>query len=123
VIGWIRRRAGAAREDLDAAIAGRAVVARTQARFIGRRSAGLFQIRGTGELALTSDELIFVMWVPRRTLRVRRAEIEAIDTPRWFLGKSVGARLLRVRWRSGADVDEAAWHVPLLDDWLAALGG
>jgi hypothetical protein len=91
-------------------------------RFFGRASAGRGQIRGNGDLALTADELVFVMWVPRRTLRIPRPAIEAVDTPRGFLGKTSGARLLRVQWRDGDAVDEAAWEVRDVDTWVAALG-
>ena len=119
---WIRRRAQRARAELAEEVGGRAVLRAGGARFYGRRSAGLGQIRGTGHLAVTSDEVVFVQWVPRRTLRVRRDDIEAIDTPRAFLVKTSGRRLLRIRWRDGAEVDEVAWEVSELDEWLGVLG-
>jgi hypothetical protein len=123
LIGWIRRRAAAARRDLDAAVAGRAVHLSGPARFFGLRSKGIWQIRGTGDLAATGDQIVFVQWAPRRTLTIERDAIESIDTPRWFLGKSSGRRLLRVRWRAGAEVEEAAWDVADLDGWLGVLRG
>lgn len=48
----------------------------------------------------------------------------AAETTRRWLGKSVGSRLLVVRWRDETGAEDAmAWSVRNLDEWLAALGG
>jgi hypothetical protein len=118
---WIRHRARSGAAQMATALHRQPTRLAGRARYLGRASAGRGQIRGTGDLALTADELVFVMWVPRRTLRIRRPDIEAVDTPKSFLGKTSGVRLLRVRWLEGETVDEAAWHVRDLDAWLRAL--
>ena len=41
----------------------------------------------------------------------------AVETPKSWLGKSVGTKLLCVRWPG----DAMAWEVRDLDAWLAAL--
>ena len=119
---WIRHRAAGAREQMEEEIGREPTRMKGRVRFFGRGSAGRGQVRGNGDLALTAEELVFVMWVPRRTLRIRRADISGVDTPRGFLGKTSGARLLRVHWRDGEGVDEAAWEVDDVDAWVAAIG-
>jgi hypothetical protein len=78
-------------------------------------------MRGTGTLALTAGELVFLMWLPRRELRIPRDAIESVETGHGLAGKWTGGELLHVRWRSGATVDEAAWGVKDLGVWIAAL--
>ena len=78
-------------------------------------------MRGTGSLALTAQELVFLMWVPRRELRIARDAIESAETGRGLAGKRTGAELLHVRWRDTDASDEAAWQVKDPDDWIAAL--
>lgn len=91
------------------------------ARLIGVQSRGRGQMRGTGTLALISGELVFLMWVPQRELRIPREAIESVDSAHGVAGKRVGGNALHVRWRSTEDVDEAAWQVKDLDAWLEAL--
>lgn len=87
------------------------------ANYFGRRSAGRFQIRGNGCLALGEDQLVFVQWLPRRDLVIRRSAITAVDSVDSHLGKRVGRPLLRVAFEG----DVAAWWVHDLDRWLATL--
>jgi hypothetical protein len=103
---------------LDEIVAGRATERREPVLGLGIKSLGKGQTRGNGFLALTSDELIFVQWVPVREFRVARHELQA-GTVRSWLGKRVGADLLHV---AGPE-DEAAFQVRDLDGWLAVLGG
>ena len=49
--------------------------------------------------------------------RIPRADMTAVETPKSWLGKSVGTTLLCVRWQE----DAMAWEVRDLDAWLAAL--
>jgi len=49
--------------------------------------------------------------------RIVCADVTAVETPKSWLGKSVGTRLLCVRWPG----DAMAWEVRDLDAWLAAL--
>ncbi|MGM0575936.1 MAG: hypothetical protein ACQEXJ_09430 [Myxococcota bacterium] len=123
----LRRRVGRWRAEVSADVDARLGRDRIRLRddmanFFGLESWGLGQVRGNGCLAATDDEVLFVMWVPRRTIRVDRAFIEAVETPRSHLGKTKGPRLLRLRFRSpeGGE-DSAAWLVRNLDRWVSLL--
>ena len=89
---------------------------------LGLKSLGRTQIRGNGTLALTTDELHFQQWVPRRVVRVPLHRVTEVTTERWWLGKTVGKRLLCVRWQTDEGGEDAmAWQVRDLDAWLADL--
>jgi hypothetical protein len=92
------------------------------ANSFGLESRGVAQIRGNGCLALTADEVIFVMWLPRRELRIPRERISLVERAGSHLGKTVGRPLLRVRFADeiGRD-DSVAWLVRDLLAWEAAL--
>jgi hypothetical protein len=118
---FLRRLARSAREDLHERLDGETPELEGTARLVGVKSRGLGQMRGTGTLALTGGEVVFLMWVPRRELRIPREAIEAVETGHGVAGKWTSAELLHVRWRSGGSADEAAWEVKDLGAWLAAL--
>ncbi len=92
------------------------------ANSFGVESRGAAQIRGNGCLALTADEVLFVMWLPLRELRISRDRITLVERARSHLGKRVGRPLLRVRFADdiGRD-DSVAWLVRDLPAWEAAL--
>lgn len=84
--------------------------------FFGRESDGAAQLRGNGTMALTSSEIVFERWVPRKEYHIPFARIQAIETPRAFLGKSSGRRLLKVVYTSDSgQTDAIAWLVPDLE--------
>ena len=87
------------------------------AQGLGLESRGKGQVRGNGWLVLTEDELRFRQWVPNRETRIPLAAVTEVTTTRSWLGKSVGRKLLLVRWSE----DAMAWNVRDLDGWLAAL--
>jgi hypothetical protein len=118
---FLRRLARSAREDLHERLRGERPQLEGNARLVGVKSRGPGQMRGTGTLALTPGEIVFLMWVPRRELRIARDAIESVETGHGVAGKWTGAELLHVRWRSGDAVDEAAWEVKDLGAWLVAL--
>ena len=90
---------------------------------LGLRSSGRGQIRGTGTLVLTDEDLRFRQWVPNRETRIPLAAITDVGRERWWLGKAVGRPLLRVTWvADGGSEDAMAWQVRDLDAWLADLG-
>lgn len=91
-------------------------------RGLGLKSRGRAQVRGTGTLALTVEELRFRQWVPQREVRIPLANVTQVGTERWWLGKTVGRRLLCVRWRrEDGSEDAMAWEVRDLEAWLAHL--
>ena len=93
-------------------------------RGLGLQSRGASQVRGNGRLTLTDEELRFRMFVPDRETRIPLAAVTSVGSERTWLGKWVGRRLLRVRWRTPDGVEDAmAWEVRDLDGWIAALGG
>ena len=118
---FLRRLARSAREDLHERLRGEPPELEGNARLVGVKSRGLAQMRGTGTLALTRGEMVFLMWLPRRELRIPRDSIESVATGHGVAGKWTAADLLHVRWRSGDAADEAAWEVKDLGAWLAAL--
>jgi hypothetical protein len=117
----VSRRARRVQAEMEAETGGSAE--RTEnAQGLGLQSRGKGQVRGNGTLVLTPDELRFRQWVPDRETRIPRSAITAVETGRWWLGKSVGSRLLIVRWRTPEDGEDAmAWNVRDLDAWLSAL--
>ena len=117
----VARRRGEAR--VRAQLAGVTVIRQSPANSFGRRSLRPWQIRGMGTLALTPDELRFVGWAGVRDIAIPRSSMTTVDVARSHLGKTAFRDLLRVSWRDAdGAVDSAAWLVPDLQSWLAALG-
>jgi hypothetical protein len=92
------------------------------ANFFGVESKGKWQMRGNGVLAAADAEIVFVMWFPRREVRVPRDRVTGIERVKWHLGKSVGRTLLLVRFTNEQGrPDSVAWLVRDLDAWETAL--
>ena len=92
------------------------------ANSFGVESAGPWQVRGNGSLALTEEELLFAQWVPNRTVRIPRSSILEVTTARSRLGKTMGRKLLKVVWTDErGERDSIALWVEDLDGWLLAL--
>ena len=92
------------------------------ASFFGQESRGVTQMRGNGTLILTDTELIFEMWVPNSTFRIPLRDIQRIEQPTSFLGKTRFAPLLKVMYTAGvATTDSMAWQVRDLDDWVSKI--
>ena len=92
------------------------------ANSFGVESRGRAQIRGNGCLAATVDEILFVMWFPRRVVHVPRRSITAVERARSHLGKTVGYMLLRVRFTNAEGrPDSVAWWVRDVARWEALL--
>ncbi len=103
--------------------AGSKLLREEDANSFGVESAGPWQVRGNGSLALTKQEVLFAQWVPSRLLRIPRRSIVEATTVRSHLGKTMGRKLLKVVWTTelGAQDSIALW-VKDLDGWLDALG-
>jgi len=115
ITGRLRRRATRRLEGLR-------VLREADANSFGVESAGKGQVRGNGSLALTEEELVFAQWVPDRIVRIPRASIIQVTTPRSHLGKTMFRKLLKVTWEteSGAP-DSIALLVRDLDAWVEAV--
>lgn len=117
----VSRRARRLQSEMEAEL-GDSMTRRENVRGLGLQSRGKGQVRGNGWLVLTDDELRFKQWIPAREDRIPLAAITGVETPRVWLGKTVGRKLLCVRWRTPGGGDDAmAWEVRDLDGWLAAL--
>jgi hypothetical protein len=111
----LRRRA-------EAHFAGLALLREDDANSFGVESAGVWQVRGNGNLALTKHELLFAQWVPNRLLRIPRDSIVEVTTVRSHLGKTIRRDLLKVVWSTDLGTrDSIALWVEDLDGWLEAL--
>ena len=94
------------------------------ANLFGIQSRGMKQIRGNGILLLTASQIYFRMLLPRRELLVPLSSITAVETPKSFLGKTKGRKLLKVDFRNDTGgTDSAAWLVPDPDKWVEAIRG
>jgi hypothetical protein len=92
------------------------------ANSFGVESRGPWQIRGNGCLAATADDLLFVMWFPRREVHIPRATITGVEQARSHLGKTIGYPLLRVRFTNpDGRPDSVAWWVRDVSRWRALL--
>ena len=114
---------GRTADELTALLgADRIIALDRMANFFGLESKGVRQIRGNGCLAATRDEIVFVMWIPRKEFRIARNRVTGVERARWHLGKSRGRELLRVRFLNDAGAaDSVAWFVSDLPKWEAAL--
>ena len=89
------------------------------ASFFGQESHGTVQMRGNGTLILTGSELIFEMWVGGGQYRIPLRNIQSLENPVSFLGKSRFAPLLKVVYRNDQGTSDAmAWQVPDLTGWM-----
>ena len=90
----------------------------------GVESKGAWQVRGNGCLCATNEELLFIMWLPRRELMIARERVTAVERAKSHLGKRIGRELLRVRFTNDwGQPDSIAWYVRDLTAWEAALAG
>lgn len=89
------------------------------ASFFGQESLGAMQMRGNGMLILTDSELIFEQWVTNKEFRIPVRNIQAIENPKAFLGKSRFVPLLKVVYTNDqAVMDAMAWQVRDLGGWM-----
>ena len=117
--GWLRRRTA---DQVRSLVGSEPSLLDDSANFFGVESRGAGQIRGNGCLAATGDELVFLMWLPRRELRISRSHITGTARVGSHLGKTVGRPLLLVRFtRDDGQPDSAAWLVRDLAMWEAVL--
>jgi hypothetical protein len=94
------------------------------ANLFGLKSSGMKQIRGNGILLLTSSQLYFRMLLPKKEILVPLRSIISVETPRSFLGKTKGKKLLKIDFRSDAGgTDSVAWLVDNLEKWAETIRG
>lgn len=94
------------------------------ANLFGIKSGGMKQIRGNGILILTASQLYFRMLLPRRELLIPLRSITSVETPKSFLGKTKGRKLLKIDFRNDAGgTDSVALLVPDLEKWVETIKG
>jgi hypothetical protein len=117
-------RERAAREVKARLGADRILLMEDGANSFGVESGGRWQIRGNGCLAATADEIMFLLWWPRREVRIPRHAVTGLERARSHLGKTVGHELLRVRFTNDEGrPDSIAWWVRDLPRWEDVLTG
>jgi hypothetical protein len=124
LILWIRGLSRSAAAKMRARLGEHRILLMDRgANFFGVKSRGIGQLRGNGCLALTRDELLFLMWVPRREIRIPRSDILRAGKTRTHVGKASFFPLLRVHFRNEEGKEDAiAWRVRNLKEWLEKLG-
>jgi hypothetical protein len=120
---FFRRKRRQVAEEVRARLGDSEILAIDEsANSFGVESAGVMQIRGNGCLAATRDEVLFIMWVPRKELSIPRPWITAVERADSHLGKSKFRPLLRLRFTDEQGrADSVAWAVRDLPAWEAAL--
>lgn len=90
--------------------------------FFGQKSLGVAQLRGNGTLVVTDELVHFQRWVSPAEFQISRSQIQSIETPRSFLGKTQGVQLLQINYlNEHGEADAMAWRVPDLDALTALL--
>ncbi len=87
----------------------------------GLQSKGVTQMRGSGVLALTRNELWFSMLVGGFSVAVPLPSIVAVTLVRSHLGKAQGTQLLHVRFTVNGVEDAIAWRVPSPEVWMESI--
>jgi len=113
--GPIERRIAARLTDADI------LFREVGANSLGVESKGKFQSRGNGGLVLTATTLHFFQLIPESELQIPLSSVREVSLVRWHLGKTVGYRLLKVRYDTPQGSDSVAWFVPDPDAWVQRL--
>jgi hypothetical protein len=110
------------RVEMQAILAGRTPIREDgQVNCFGLESLGPMQLRGNGLLALANDELVFLMFVPNRVVRMPLDRISVVDECGSWLGKTVFQSLLRVAWQEGAGQERVAFWVRDPSGWRTTI--
>ena len=82
------------------------------ASFFGKKSKKFKQVRGNGVLILTRRELFFRRLMPESEISIPLQNVQGVETPLSFLGKSIFRPLLKVDYRTETgEADSIAWYV------------
>ena len=127
VVVLARRGAGRASARVEGRLAELDVQQQAKGTFYGLASGGEGQMRRLGTLVLTPDALVFLQFVPEGEVTIRRADVTGSVATTSFLGKTQDRELLVVSFTSDAagspgGGDQAAWELPDIAAWNAALG-
>ena len=82
------------------------------ANFFGQESKGVTQLRGNGVMVITTSELYFQQLVTNREWHIPFGTMQAVETTKSHLGKTVGRPLLKIRYvNPEGRIDTVAWWV------------
>ena len=118
-----RRGAGKATARVQGRLARLTVDRQAKGTFYGLASGGEGQVRRLGTLVLTPDSLLFLQFVPEGEVVIPRDDITAAEASSTYLGRTADKELLVVSFSvDGLDAgDQAAWELPDVAEWQAAL--
>ena len=93
-----------------------------KANFFGIKSLGARQVRGNGELVITTQGIRFTRWLPHKEIFIPADRILGVTRTRSFLKKTIFRPLIKVTFLDpeGRE-DEIAWFVRDLEGLEAAL--
>jgi hypothetical protein len=88
----------------------------------GQQSKGKTQVRGLGLLFLTTEEIYFGQFIPKKEFQILIDHIFAVNTPKWHLGKTKSTPLLKIEFTNNeGESDSIAWQVKDLDLWVKTI--
>ena len=120
MLGKLLGKTSAAEEAWAAA--GNVLLSDDMANCFGVESLGAAQVRGNCCLALGPEQLVSVMWMPRRSLIIPRAAMRGVEVVRSHLGKTKGVPMVKLHFVNGQGAnDSVAWIVRDQAAWVAQL--
>lgn len=119
----VRKALGRIRQLPAQRLAGEEVILLTPgANFIAIQSEGIGAVSGNGGLALTRERLWGFRAVPLREFSIPLSDLVAVETPRSFMGKSYGRKMLVFEFRTPRGRhDKIGFYVKEFPDWIEAL--
>lgn len=98
------------------------VLISSNVNYFGKKSDGIKQIKGNGILILTYEELIFEMWLPKKSFKIPLMSVESMETSKSHLGKTKFRPLLKINFRNNEnEIDTCAFLVANLEKWKEKL--
>ena len=98
-----------------------AVLLDKSANFSGFSSKGGAQIRGNGILALYETEVVFLMWLPPKEVRIPLSAIKKVDTVRMHAGRWLIYPQLHIIYEIDGKTDGVAWATKHIVEWRDTL--
>ncbi|PIE69863.1 MAG: hypothetical protein CSA22_10740 [Deltaproteobacteria bacterium] len=91
------------------------------ARFLGFSSGTGEQLKGSGALVLTDDQLFFFQTLPPHHLTLPLAALRDVTPVNTYRGKPYSRPVLKVTFSTHHGQDTAAWMLPDPAPWTSAL--
>ncbi len=91
------------------------------ARFLGFLSGTGEQLKGSGSLVLTDNQLLFFQALPPHNLTLPLAAVREATTVSTYQKKNYSRPILKVTFSTHHGQDAAAWVIPDPEPWISAL--